>query len=801
MLNDNKVNANALELESVIKTEFEAEVTKILYASVTKSLVTSLVLVLLIAYVFSGLIATTALIAWALMLVITYVVRHAFAIIRSRQTLKLSEHQWLTIFRLSTAACGAAWGLSGVLLFNTQDIMYQVFLASCLAGVCAGGIIVYSVEKITSLCFTCCLLLVSTPTFFMHGSHIAYVIAIMLVMFAVYSTLAGLGGAKAYRDSIKIRIASMYANKEIKSLSQRQKLHIENTPLAVIEWDANLNICAWNAAAEAVFGYSAQEAVGKHGLFLMPQQQNTQVDLRADQLIQTISLNSAENEILRKDGKLIHCAWFNTPIKDKHDQLIGFASLVQDKTAAKEAQDEILRLAYFDTLTNLPNRRLLDDRLKQAIATSKRSKKLGCVMYIDLDNFKALNDSKGHSIGDLLLKEVAKRLQKIVRGNDTVARIGGDEFVLILNDLGADTEQATINAGALADKIIAEINQPYMLNGHHHHCSPSAGICLYLGDTLSSEELLKRADSSMYLVKKEGRNNFKLFDEAMLPKIDLRANLKNDLCQAIAKSELALHYQVQVNAAKIPSGAEALLRWKHPVYGMVSPAEFIPLAEESGQIIPIGTWVLQQACHQLKAWSQSTETDHLKLSVNVSALQFSQADFVATVTEAIQKSGCRANLLILELTESTILHNIEEVIVKMLALKKLGVWLSMDDFGVGYSSFSALKRLPLDELKIDQSFIQDSLDNTTNATIVKSIIDLGKNIGLKVVAEGVETELQARFLRSCYCTVFQGHLFGKPVSIEAFNLAIKQSSLPKPLPHALVGNESGARLKGAMLAN
>ena len=769
---------SAIELKQTSEAEaLNAEVADMLYASITKSSVIATFVAISLIYIESSVVATGALIAWASILFIAYAIRHGLGIFYRRKTLKnTTTNQWLNCFRFTTTCCGAAWGLAGTMLFVSNDVPHEALLGSTLAGVSADAIMVYSVDKLSALAFAGSLLALTLPTYFLGGNSFTITMACLLVLFVIYVAAAGHQGAKVLLESMALRIKADNAQKAVDALSQRQKLHIENTPLGVIEWDTNFKVRSWNAAAVRIFGYSLAEAIDQNGEFLVLKNDHETFVHQIKNLLLGLGGSHVQTENIRKDEKIIYCEWFNTLIKDSADNVIGAASLVQDKTAVKVAHDEIQRLAYYDVLTNLPNRRLLHDRLNQAQATSERNKNFGCLMYMDLDNFKALNDSKGHAVGDLLLQEVAKRLKKLIRGNDSVARISGDEFVLVFAAIGTSVEQAAVASRLIVEKVIAEIKQPYMLNGHHHQCTPSIGICLFMGKVLSGQEILKRADTSMYLAKKAGRNGFKLFEEDMQPIMDLRVNLKNDLSQAISKSQMQLYYQMQVDENLNASGAEALLRWKHPEHGMVSPGEFIPLAEESGLIIPIGTWVLQQACAQLTKWAKSPETRYLHLSVNVSALQFSQADFVPQVTKAISENACDAKLLTLELTESAILQNIEDVVAKMHALKKLGVALSMDDFGVGYSCFSVLKRLPLDELKIDQSFVQDSLDDHANATIIKSIIDLGRNIGLHVIAEGVETKSQVDFLQSNNCKSFQGYLFGRPVNIEEFELSLKRAA-------------------------
>lgn len=435
-------------------------------------------------------------------------------------------------------------------------------------------------------------------------------------------------------------------------------------------------------------------------------------------------------------------------------------------------KEEIERLAYYDALTNTPNRRLLADRLNHSLKLSQRSKSFIAVMFLDLDNFKTLNDSKGHAVGDLLLKQVAKRLEKSTRNHDTVARIGGDEFVVVLEDLGTHLGAAKNAIKSIAQKVLKEINKPFVFDHHEHICSPSIGIYMCAGEDITVDEVLKRADAAMYQVKQSGRNNFAFYDISIQPTLDLLANLKSDLHLALIHQQLEIYFQPQVNDKEQIIGAEALLRWHHPELGTISPTKFIPLAEETGLIIPIGIWVLQQSCIQLKKWNDQVENIHLRIAVNVSALQFAQNDFVSQVETAIKQSGCNPRKLMLELTESLVVKNVDAVVNKMQSLKTMGVLLSLDDFGIGYSSLSLLKQLPLDELKIDQSFVSEALENPNSALIVQTIISMGRSLGIEVIAEGVAKKGQELFLKAAGCKTYQGYLFGKPKQIKNFEKAM-----------------------------
>jgi len=438
---------------------------------------------------------------------------------------------------------------------------------------------------------------------------------------------------------------------------------------------------------------------------------------------------------------------------------------------------KVHQLAYYDFLTGLPNRRLLTDRLNQAFARCVRHQSYGAVLCLDLNNFKGLNDSKGHQAGDELLQQVALRLQQCLRKKDTIARMGGDEFIAVLDELSTDKAEAVAAAQATAEKMMAVFSQPFELQNTKYRTAPSIGICMFVGDLYKEDEVLRRADIAMYQAKKsDNLNSIQMYDEAVHPAVEMRATLENELAFALQGQQFLLYYQVQVNELQQPTGAEVLLRWQHPTLGMIPPDQFIPIAEETGEIVSIGQWVLAQACAQLKHWSQSAATAKLKLSVNVSAIQFSQPEFVQMVKETVLASGCDAKCLRLELTESLIVKNIDEVIEKINALKVLGITFSLDDFGIGQSSLSVLKRLPLDELKIDRSFIKDIVHNNYDSFIVQTIINMGKNLSHSVIAEGVEMQQQMAMLQTMGCHAFQGYLFSRPLPLHEFEASLQVAS-------------------------
>jgi diguanylate cyclase (GGDEF)-like protein/PAS domain S-box-containing protein len=452
---------------------------------------------------------------------------------------------------------------------------------------------------------------------------------------------------------------------------------------------------------------------------------------------------------------------------DAEDRMVAVVGTIQDITDRKKSEERINELAFFDQLTGVANRTLLVDRLRQAVSDSQRSGRYGALLFIDLDNFKTLNDTLGHDMGDLLLKQVASRLNGCIRAGDTVARLGGDEFVVMVQGLGQEEPEAANRCEAVGAKVMTSLNVPYQLADVSYRCSPSIGVTLFHGDKDGVDELLKQADLAMYKAKSAGRNAIRFFDRAMEQAVLARAALESDLRDAVLARQFILHFQPQVIGDHVV-GAEALVRWNHPSRGIVAPAEFIPLAEETGLILPLGQWVLETACEQLVRWAQRTETADLTLAVNVSARQFHQADFVAQIGSLLDRTGVRPQRLKLELTESLLVENVQDIIEKMFALKARGIGFALDDFGTGYSSMAYLKRLPLDQLKIDQSFVRDLQSDPNDATIAQTIVALGQTLGLAVIAEGVETTEQRDFLITAGCQAFQGYLFGRPLSLEAF---------------------------------
>jgi diguanylate cyclase (GGDEF)-like protein/PAS domain S-box-containing protein len=529
--------------------------------------------------------------------------------------------------------------------------------------------------------------------------------------------------------------------------------------------DVDGRITYWNRGAQRLFGWTADEALGKTRAELLIVSEEEFHDA-LDTVLQQGDW-SGELRKRRKDGNFVPVECHMTLVKDDDGRPQAVLAIDTDITQRKQAEGEILSLAFFDPLTRLPNRRLLLDRLRHGLATCRRTGHLGALLFLDLDNFKSLNDTLGHDKGDLLLEQVAQRLTaQVPRGSDTVARHGGDEFVIVLEDLSGQQHEAAAQAELVAEKILAVFNAPFQLDGHQHHTTPSIGVALYDKHMSNVDELLKRADLAMYQAKAAGRNTIRFFDLEMQAVINKRVELEADLRHGLQRQEFRLLYQRQADADGQTIGAEALVRWFHPRGDLVSPGLFIPLAEETGLIMQLGQWVLESACKQLVVWAKDPATSQLTVAVNVSARQFRQPAFVGQVLEVLERTGANPNRLKLELTESLLLENVEHTIDNMNMLKAKGVGFALDDFGTGYSSLAYLKRLPLDQLKIDQSFVRDVLTNPNDAAIARTILGLGHTLGLDVIAEGVETENQRDFLAAHGCRAYQGYFFGRPVAAE-----------------------------------
>jgi diguanylate cyclase (GGDEF)-like protein/PAS domain S-box-containing protein len=559
------------------------------------------------------------------------------------------------------------------------------------------------------------------------------------------------------------------AQENEKIAAQKLRMHFERTPLGVVEWDRRYRVTAWNPAAEAIFGYPADEAMGKSlPLLLASDVERTQLEAMCRELVDAAEGNRVTAANVTRSGRTIHCEWYNTPLADSTGQLIGFASLVQDVTERLNTERTIHYMAHHDALTGLPNRRLMQDRLNQAIMAARRKQRHVAVLFLDLDRFKVVNDTLGHDTGDFILKDVARRLVSCVREVDTVSREGGDEFVVILPDL-----ERPEHARVVADKMIKELSRPVEIGGHEIHVTPSIGISHYPNDATDVQQLLKHADNAMYQAKDAGRNTVRFFTNDLNFLLSKRLEVEGRLRKAMENEEFFLRYQPQVD---VPSGRiigmEALIRWNDPQRGEVYPKDFIFVAEELGLIVPIGEWVFRNACIQLRQW-QDEGMPVINVSINISARQFMSRRLVATLLSIVRETGADPRHIELEITETMIMRNLEQSIETLTQLRAVGMQVAVDDFGVGYSSLNQLTRLPASSMKIDRSFIMNLPGDEDSGSITEAIIAMAKRLKLRVIAEGVETGAQLEFLRANHCEAYQGYLFSRPVTAPEATAMLK----------------------------
>ncbi len=573
-------------------------------------------------------------------------------------------------------------------------------------------------------------------------------------------------------------------NAFIRDLSLKQK-SVEDFRLSNISYlgkegiaitDVEMKILRVNQAFEEITGYSPNEVVGTKPHILQSSAHDASFYLGILHAINTKGTWEGEIWDKRKNGEIFPQHLIVTAVQDSDNTVSNYVFSFSDISESKKAAKDIFNLAFYDALTGLPNRRFLLDKLRQALSASARSGLQGALMFIDLDNFKTLNDTLGHDSGDLLLQDIAKLLKATIRNVDTLARLGGDEFVIILEGLGERGLMPSTQIELVANKILSAINIPFKLKGNTVHVTTSIGATLFKSHLNKIEDLLKQADIAMYQAKKAGRNTYRFFDKHMQEKISSRATLENALHAAIKDNQFELHYQQQVDSNYRIIGAEALIRFKHTTLGIIPPSEFIPLAEESGLILLIGRWVLETASSELKRWADLPHAKNHTISVNVSPHQFHSPDFVEFIQKLIESKGIDPSKLKLELTESVVLSDINDCILKMKALKKMGIEFSLDDFGTGYSSLSYLTQLPLSFLKIDQSFVRNlNVNRHLDCVIVETILEMAKPLGLTVIAEGVETLEQRDFLAKLGCPMFQGYFFGKPLPINEYEASVKMA--------------------------
>ncbi|CAN7627788.1 EAL domain-containing protein [Pseudorhodoferax sp. LjRoot39] len=575
-----------------------------------------------------------------------------------------------------------------------------------------------------------------------------------------------------------VRVAAELDRRQADEHIRHQASLLDKARDAIVVADTEGRVQYWNKSAERLYGWRAEEAMGQSVASLLFEDE-TMGGHAHEELMASGEWNG-EVARRRKLGQAVQVEARWTLVRDEQGVPRSVLMIDTDITQRKQAEAKIQKLAFYDGLTSLPNRQLLQDRLHKALASCVRHRTGGALLCMDLDNFKTLNDTLGHDKGDMLLQQVAMRLVSCVREVDTVARLGGDEFVIVLEELSAVPQEIAVQARRVGEKILAALAQPYRLEGYEHQSTASIGVASFSAGTESAGDLLKQADIAMYQAKAAGKHTLRFFDPGLEAAVTARAALEGDLRQAFVQREFFLQYQPQVDGASRITGVEALVRWRHAARGLVSPAEFIPLAEETGMILLLGHRVLEIACRQLAEWGRQPALAGLTMAVNVSARQFRHNEFVRQVRSVLDQTGADPQRLKLELTESVLVDDMQAIVSKMDALKDLGVRFALDDFGTGYSSLAYLKKLPLDQLKIDQSFVRDVLVNANDSAIARTVIRLAQSLGLNVIAEGVETAAQRDFLASEGCQAFQGYFFSRPLVAEALDRLLREQGVAGP---------------------
>lgn len=670
----------------------------------------------------------------------------------------------LNIFRVVLIFTSLIWGLCGYLLYPEHSEKHQMLLLVYIMGMSAGVAVVYSIDFVTAIWYAILLWTPMLVRLLIGWDTLSLVTMLSGVCYLLFIGISLHPIGSKQKDNILLRADAIRREQESRNNEERHRLLLTHSPVGIFHYNFDMVITYCNQRFADMMQNPVERLVGLNMLTLKDEQivQKLQLPLQGE-----AGVYEGQYTATYSDANL----WVrvNTaPSRDAHGNIIGGIAIVHDMSVEKKTADEVHKLAFYDPLTNLPNRRLLMDRLQHALVASQRTGRYGALLFIDLDQFKTLNDTLGHDIGDMLLQQVGERLLYCVREGDTVARLGGDEYVAMLEDLSSQAVMAVTEVEVIGQRIINELNHHYKLREYEYHTTPSIGVVIFGDGYNTPEEVLKHADIAMYQAKKAGRNMLRYFDPTMQETIDVRARLETSLRKALDRKEFCLYYQVQVDSQSRPIGAEALLRWNHPEQGLLTPDKFIALAEETGLIVSIGAWVIQEACVNIKRWQQVAGAEHLTLSVNVSPRQLMQPDFVAHIKALISRYAINPHKLRLELTESMLLDRLDVIINAMTALSTMGVQFSLDDFGTGYSSLQYLKMLPLHQLKIDQTFVRDIEVDSNDEAIIRTIIAMAKTLDLNVIAEGVETGGQREILLDSGCPNFQGYLYSRPLPLAVF---------------------------------
>jgi len=770
-----------------IAREIAAEQVRLLYRQIPSALFAAVLVSVAVTAALWDVAPHATLIGWLVLTSVVSLARYGLLLAFRERRPGLDEMDaWGRRFVVLTVCAGAAWGL-GAALLAAEPGFHQAFIGFVLAGIGAGAVSTLSSYPRAYSAFILPAVLPFAIAMLLTGEWIPFAMGAMALLFvSMMMVVAGRVGA-SIEQSLKLRFRNLGLLDDLSStnarlsqvndaleteVAQRRaaqnvlrksetklRLHALQAPLAFIEWDLNFRVVEWNPAAERIFGWTRDQALGRRASRLIAGERSCEhVAAMWQRLLKEKQGARIMLDNRTREGRDITCEWYYTPLVDEHGRVMSIIALAQDITANKLAEEKLNYIAYHDELTGLPNRALFNDRLAKAIGEARRRANSVGVMLLDVDNFKVVNDTMGHDVGDALLKDVAARLHACARETDTIARFGGDEFAIVLEDLPDPSKAFTV-----AQKILDAFIPPFLVNGAEVFLASSIGITFYPSDGENLDGLLKNADSAMYHAKAQGRNNYQFYSADLTERAHARLAMETSLRRALERDEFSLHYQpkVELRTGRV-TGVEALLRWQDRDRGPVGPNEFIPIAEESGLILPIGDWALRAACTELKRWHDEGLTG-LRLAVNLSSRQFRHKRLVNNIARIIEETGFDARCLEFEITESVLMGVDAQVSEVLAGIKEMGISISIDDFGTGYSSLSYLKRFPIDTLKIDRSFVRDIPADLDDVAIVRAIIAMARSLRMRTVAEGVEQEEQMRFLRAEGCEEMQGFLYSRPL--------------------------------------
>jgi len=714
----------------------------------------------------------TVLVAWFIIFFTITVVRLFYVyLFNNEKPEQRDEERWHKHFLISTYAVAVVWGAASFFLFPEYSLPHQTVFYIIILGMAAGGI--------SSLCpslpvvggFLSLLLIPLFVKLLTLGDAGAVFNGSLLLIFWGVVLIGAIKINENISENILLHIESV-GREEILEVSEERYRHIfSNAPLGILHYDAAGTIVDCNEAFINLLDSSRELLIGMQMLATLKDQKI--LNAIRDSLSDGEGYYEGDYTSVTSNTTTPIRAFFKA-IKSSEEKIIGGVGIVEDFSEKKQSEQLIQYQASYDPLTGLPNRRLLLDHLSTEMARAKRHGNYGALLFIDLDNFKTINDSLGHSVGDELLKVVAKRITECIREEDTAARMGGDEFIIIITELDITIGLAAYKLRAVAEQLSLSLSTPCQIAGHDLHITPSIGVSIFPTPDKGVDDVLKQADSAMYRAKAAGRNTIRFFLPHMQEAADERLNLNTELRKALDNDQFSLYYQPQVNMSRELVGAEALLRWQHPERGMIPNEAFIEIAEETGLMPDIGQWVLREACQSIKKWTDAGQLGGSQtISINISGKEIAAPGYVDRVIAVLEETGVNPNHLGFELTESSLVTTSEDIVEKIVTLQQIGVKFSLDDFGTGYSSLNYLKSLPLNTLKIDRSFVNDIKDGSNDVVLIDTIILMAHNLGLEVIAEGVETEQELHYLNTKGCIVYQGFRFSKPVIAETFSEMLK----------------------------